>query len=119
MMNVGPKYDEPIGFTALQVRTANALRREGNLAAAALALELALSRCLADVPVVPVSLCRRLASLYRELGRYDDEVRLLERYRDSQIDAANRMRFDARLQEARELALSRTPHDSSASIAAR
>lgn len=89
------------GFTAQQIRTATTLRREGNLAAAALALELALSRCLADVPVVPVSICRRLASLYRTLGRYDDEVRLLERYRDSQLDAANRMRFDLRLQEAR------------------
>jgi hypothetical protein len=100
----GQKSDGVSGFTAQQIRTANALRREGNLAAAALSLELALSGCLADVPVVPVTLCRRLASLYRALGRYDDEVRLLERYRDSQLDAANRMRFDTRLQEARMLA---------------
>jgi alpha-beta hydrolase superfamily lysophospholipase len=95
---------QPTGFTAQQIRIANALRREGNLPAAVLALELALSGCLADVPVMPATLCRRLASLYRALGRYDDEVRLLEHYRESQIDAANRMRFDARLREARALA---------------
>lgn len=91
------------GFTAQQIRIANALRREGNLPAAVLALELALSGCLADVPVVPAKLCRRLASLYRALGRYDDELRLLEHYRDSQIDAGNRSRFDSRLQEVRAL----------------
>jgi hypothetical protein len=91
-------------FTAQQIRIANALRREGNLPAAVLALELALSGCLADVPVIPVGICRRLASLYRALGRYEDEVRLLEHYRDSQLDATNRMRFDGRLLEARALA---------------
>jgi hypothetical protein len=42
--------------------------------------------------------------LYRSLERYDDEVRLLERYRDSQHDDALRLRFDARITTARALA---------------
>jgi hypothetical protein len=96
-------HRETTGFTAQQIGIANVLRRKGNLPAAALALELALSGCLAEVPVIPATLCRRLASLYRALGRYEDELRLLERYRDSQLDAGNRQRFDGRLREVREL----------------
>lgn len=116
MPSVDVSDRDTTGFTSQQIRIANALRREGNLPAAVLALELALSGCLADVPVIPAKLCRRLASLYRALGRYEDELRLLEHYRDSQIDASNRARFDTRLQEVRAL-IARRP-DKPAPVAA-
>jgi hypothetical protein len=48
--------------------------------------------------------CGRLASIYRSLKRYDDEVELLERYRESQSSEEARTRFDARLSKARAIA---------------
>jgi hypothetical protein len=42
--------------------------------------------------------------VYRTLKRYDDEVMLLERYRESQTSEEARTRFDARLSKARAIA---------------
>ena len=53
---------------------------------------------------LPGWLCGRLAALYRALKRYDDEVLLLERYRESQTSEEARTRFDARLSKARAIA---------------
>jgi hypothetical protein len=53
---------------------------------------------------MPGWVCGRLASIYRTLKRYDDEVDLLERYRESQTSEEARTRFDARLSKARAIA---------------
>ncbi|HEU4723524.1 MAG TPA: hypothetical protein VFS59_19375 [Gemmatimonadaceae bacterium] len=55
-------------------------------------------------PEMPGWICGRLASIYRTLKRYDDEVELLERYRESQTSEEARTRFDARLSKARAIA---------------
>ena len=55
-------------------------------------------------PELPGWVCGRLASIYRTLKRYDDEVLLLERYRESQTSEEARTRFDARLSKARAIA---------------
>jgi hypothetical protein len=63
---------------------------------------------------LPGWLCGRLAVLYRSLGRHDDEVTLLERYRESQTSDDARTRYDARLSKARTLADRRRRSDSGA-----
>jgi hypothetical protein len=63
---------------------------------------------------IPGWLCGRLAALYRTLGRYDDEVHLLERYRESQHTEEARTRYDARLSKARIIAERKRRRDSGA-----
>jgi hypothetical protein len=92
------------GPAAEQVRLAEALQRVGATEDAAQLLEAALEVCAADAAELPGWLCGRLATLYRTLHRYDDEVRLLVRYRDSQRSEDSRGRFDARLSKARAMA---------------
>ena len=92
------------GTAADQVREAEARHRVGDSAAAVQLLEEALAASLAARPVYPGWLCGRLAALYRTLGRHDDEVLLLERYRDSQVSEEARTRYDARLCKARTIA---------------
>lgn len=92
------------GETANQVREAEAAHREGDSGAAVRLLEEALVASLGLRPEFPGWLCGRLAALYRTLGRYDDEVLLLERYRDSQTSEDARTRYDARLSKARTIA---------------
>jgi hypothetical protein len=53
---------------------------------------------------MPGFVCGRLAALYRRIARYDDEVTLLERYRESQVTDEARTRYDARLSKARAIA---------------
>jgi hypothetical protein len=65
-------------------------------------------------PVLPGWLCGRLAALYRTQSRYDDEVRLLERYRESQASEDSRTRYDARLSKARAIAHKKRRSDSTA-----
>lgn len=77
-------------------------------------LEEALAASVAMSPVLPGWLCGRLASVYRTLGRLDDEVRLLERYRESQADDDARTRYEARLSKARTLAERRRRPESGA-----
>ena len=85
------------------IRDADLLRCSGDVAGAAAVLERALEAA-ARRPEMPASICGRLAALYRTLGRYDDEVGLLERYADSHVADDLRARFTARLSKARALA---------------
>ena len=92
------------GEAADQVREAEARHRTGDSAAAVQLLEEALAASIAARPAYPGWLCGRLAALYRTVGRYDDEVQLLERYRDSQTSEDARTRYEARLCKARTIA---------------
>lgn len=92
------------GAAAEHAREAEAQQRGGDAEAAARLLEEALEASLHVRPELPGWVCGRLASIYRTLKRYDDEVALLERYRDSQTSEDARNRFDARLSKARAIA---------------
>jgi hypothetical protein len=92
------------GAAADSAREAETFRRDGDLESAVVLLEEALEASRALSPRVPGWLCGRLAALYRTVGRYDDEVRLLERYRESQSSDDARTRYDARLSKARTIA---------------
>lgn len=92
------------GAAAEHAREAEAQQRGGDAGAAASLLEEALEASLRVRPELPGWVCGRLASIYRTLKRYDDEVALLERYRDSQTSEDARNRFDARLSKARAIA---------------
>ncbi|MEO8562937.1 MAG: hypothetical protein ABI601_12720 [bacterium] len=92
------------GDAAEHARAAEVQQRGGDSNAAARLLEEALDACARVRPELPGWVCGRLASIYRTLKRYDDEVVLLERYRDSQSSEEARNRFDARLSKARAIA---------------
>jgi len=92
------------GAAAERAREAELQQRGGDVEAAALLLEEALAASLRVRPEMPGWICGRLASIYRTLRRYDDEVALLERYRDSQSSEEARNRFDARISKARAIA---------------
>lgn len=92
------------GTAAEHAREAELSQRDGDPEAAARLLEEALEASLRARPEMPGWVCGRLASLYRTLKRYDDEVELLERYRESQTSEEARTRFDARLSKARAIA---------------
>ena len=96
--------DEYSGPAAEQVRYAEVLQRAGDVTEAVRMLEHTLEACARTKPELPGWLCGRLAALYRGLKRYDDEVLLLERYRESQTSEDARTRFDARLSKARAIA---------------
>jgi hypothetical protein len=96
--------DEFSGPAAERVRYAEVLQRAGDSTEAVRMLELTLDACAGVKPELPGWLCGRLAALYRGLKRYDDEVLLLERYRESQSSEDARTRFDARLSKARAIA---------------
>jgi hypothetical protein len=102
------------GPDADQVRQAESRRRGGDPAAAVRLLEEALSASVDLRQELPGWLCGRLAALYRTLGRYDDEVHLLERYRESQRNEEARTRYDARLSKARTIAERKRRSDSGA-----
>jgi hypothetical protein len=102
------------GDAADQVREAEARHRMGDSVTAVHLLEEALAASVAVHPELPGWLCGRLAALYRTLGRYDDEVRLLERYRESQTAEEARTRYDARLCKARTIAERKRPRESGA-----
>ncbi|MDQ6633203.1 MAG: tetratricopeptide repeat protein [Gemmatimonadota bacterium] len=97
----------PIEFSgpaAEHVRYAEVLQRAGDPDEAVRMLETTLDLYALTTPELPGWLCGRLAALYRALKRYDDEVTLLERYRESQSSEEARTRFDARLSKARAIA---------------
>ena len=102
------------GAEADQVRQAESRRRGGDPATAIRLLEDALEASLLLTPVLPGWLCGRLAALYRTIGRHDDEVLLLERYRDSQEVEEARTRYNARLSKARTIAERKRRPDSGA-----
>lgn len=82
-------------------------------------LETALDEFVRAERPLPSSICGRLATAYRALGRYDDEVLLLEQYRESQVDDIARARFEARLGKARTLAERMRRRDSGAILSVR
>jgi len=92
------------GVAAEHARLAEVRQRDGDAESAALLLEEALEASTRVRPELPGWVCGRLASIYRTLKRYDDEVALLERYRESQTSEEARNRFDARLSKARAIA---------------
>jgi hypothetical protein len=92
------------GPAAEHVRYAEVLQRAGDPDEAVRMLETTLELYALTTPELPGWLCGRLAALYRALKRYDDEVALLERYRESQSSEDARTRFDARLSKARAIA---------------
>ena len=92
------------GRAAEHAREAELRQRGGDPESAARLLEEALEARLRLRPEMPGWVCGRLASIYRTLKRYDDEVELLERYRESQSSEEARARFDARLSKARAIA---------------
>ena len=102
------------GAEADQVRQAESRRRGGDPETAIRLLEDALEASLLVTPVLPGWLCGRLAALYRTIGRHDDEVNLLERYRDSQEVEEARTRYNARLSKARTIAERKRRPDSGA-----
>jgi hypothetical protein len=106
--NAVPGYKAlPIEFSgpaAEHVRYAEVLQRAGDPDEAVRMLETTLELYAISTPELPGWLCGRLAALYRALKRYDDEVTLLERYRESQSSEDARTRFDARLSKARAIA---------------
>lgn len=102
------------GPEADQVRQAESRRRGGDPAAAVRLLEEALAASIDLRQELPGWLCGRLAALYRTLGRYDDEVHLLERYSESQRREEARTRYDARLSKARTIAERKRRRDSGA-----
>ena len=107
------------GLAADSAREAESRRREGDPKNAVLLLEEALAASERVDVELPGWLCGRLAALYRTLGRYDDEVRLLERYRDSQSSEEARSRYDARLSKARTIAERKRRSDSGALVSVR
>ena len=96
--------DQFSGAAAEHVRYAEVLQRAGDPAEAVRMLEATLDACAQTSPNLPGWLCGRLAALYRSLKRYDDEVLMLERYRESQSSEDARSRFDARLSKAQAIA---------------
>lgn len=107
------------GHAADSAREAESRRREGDPANAVLLLEEALAASERVDAELPGWLCGRLAALYRTLCRYDDEVRLLERYRESQSSEEARSRYDARLSKARTIAERNRRSDSGALVSVR
>jgi tetratricopeptide (TPR) repeat protein len=106
--------DALTGSAADLSREAAALEESGDHAGAIAMFERALAASLADRAELPGFVCGRLAASYRRAGRYQDELDLLERYRDSQTDEDARSRFDARLSKARALADKHHRRDSAA-----
>ena len=107
------------GPAADQARQAETRRRGGDPLTAVRLLEEALEASARIDAVLPGWLCGRLAALYRTLERYDDEVALLERYRDSQTTEEARVRYDARLSKARTIAERKRRSDSGALLSVR
>jgi hypothetical protein len=92
------------GSAANHVRQAELRRQDGDLASAALMLELALELATRDDGEMPAWICGRLAAVYRSLARNDEEVDLLERYCESGVTDEASARFRARLSKARAIA---------------
>lgn len=107
------------GDAADQVREAESRHRDGDSSSAVALLEEALAASIAAGGPLPGWVCGRLAALYRSLGRYDDEVYVLERFRESQASDEARTRFDARLSKARTIAARKRRKDSGALVSIR
>ena len=102
------------GSAAEKVREAELQQQNGNLVSAACLLEQGLEQATREEGEMPAWICGRLASLYRSLHRFDDEVALLERYCESQVSEEARARYRARLSKARAIADRRRKTDTGA-----
>ena len=102
-------YDGDLGEL---VRAAMERVSAGQAIEAAALYEQAFCRALASSADIPAALVGRLAVLYRKLGRFDDEIYLLERYRDSLTDDEMQARYRARLTKAYALAAQHRMSDS-------
>lgn len=109
-----PIADDLTGSAQVDARTAEDLVRAGNVTEAALVLETTVTVSLQSNGAIPPWLCGRLACVYRTLERYDDEVALITRYRESQVSEDMRTRYDARLSKAQALAEKYRKRDSGA-----
>lgn len=106
--------DAVTGGVADLAREATARDERGDHDGAIALFERALDMAAAERVELPGFVCGRLAASYRRAGRYQDELELLERYRDSQTAEDARSRFDARLSKARALADKHRRTDSAA-----
>jgi hypothetical protein len=102
------------GAAADLVRDAYRLEQEGEHASAMHLYLQAITESLKERPEMPSFVCGRLAAVYRRLERYQDEVDLLESFRDTQTQEDSRARFDARLSKARAIADKHERSDSGA-----
>jgi len=100
------------GDTADRVKRAQDLARTGHFDEAVLLYTEALNVALGVG--LPGFVVGRLAMLFRRLGRYDDEIDLLERYRASHTDEGLTTRFTARLSKAVALAARSTADENGA-----
>jgi hypothetical protein len=78
--------------------------RTGERCIAIALLEAALESCAALDPHLPCWLVLRVATAYRFMGRYDDEVDVLLRGRASLSESDDHFHYDARLTKAEALA---------------
>jgi len=101
-----------VGVVADVVRDASDRDAEGRPEEAAVLYERAFSQSLAAGSELPSFLVGRLAVLYRRMGRFEDEIYLLERYRDSRTDDEMQARYRARLTKAHALASQHRVSDS-------
>lgn len=79
---------------------------------AAVLYERAFCQAIEFGTALPSFVVGRLAVLYRRLGRFEDEIFLLERYRDSLVDDDLQARYRARLTKAYSLAAQHRGSDS-------
>src|SRR4051812_22359392 len=91
------------GPVADLTREAAALEHDGERERAVEHYERALVQAIDTEKLMPDFVCGRLAHLYRQMGRHQDEVSLLERYQAAHSDDESRVRFVARLSKARTL----------------
>ena len=94
------------------VREASERDVEGRSQEAAVLYERAFCQAVEFGTALPSFVVGRLAVLYRRLGQFDDEIFLLERYRDSLVDDDLQARYRARLTKAYSLAAQHRGSDS-------
>ena len=94
------------------VREASERDVEGRPQEAAVLYERAFCQAVEFGTALPSFVVGRLAVLYRRLGQFDDEIFLLERYRDSLVDDDLQARYRARLTKAYALAAQHRGSDS-------
>lgn len=94
------------------VQEASARDMEGNAHEAAALYERAFCQAVELRTALPSFVVGRLAVLYRRLGQFDNEIFLLERYRDGLVHDDLQARYRARLTKAYSLAAQHRGSDS-------
>ena len=96
------------------IHDAERLVTDGDHQGARAILERLLERALESTYVIPDWICGRLATVYRKLELYEDELDLLERYKSAHTDGFALTRFDSRISKARALVARMLPAESGA-----